>query len=329
MNYSFCVYLDKPQRVDMYLSTLFQDFSRSFIQKIIDKWQVKVNWNEIKKNIKIKNKEEIEINIVIWKAKVDAEEIDLDIVYEDENLIIVNKDAWINTHPVPWEEGKTWTLVNALLYHTKNLATIGWEERPWIVHRLDKDTSGLIMIAKNDKMMKYLQDIIQKREVDKFYIAIVAWVFKDKQFKIESYIGRHPTDKIKMTTKNPINPKIAITHWEVLGYIYDNIGMIPPFVKGGRGFLDNENSPKYTILKIKLETGRTHQIRVHLSSIWFPIIWDKVYGNADINKEVMKEYWLERQALHSYKLWFELYWKRVEFVWELKYDMKKIINFSI
>lgn len=307
MNYNFCVYSDKQIRVDMYLSTLFQDFSRSFIQKIIDRWQVKVNQTEIKKNIKIKNKDQIEINIVIWKAKVEAEKIDLDIVYEDENLIIVNKDSWVNTHPVPWEEWKKWTLVNALLYHTKNLATIGWEERPWIVHRLDKDTSGLIMIAKNDKMMKYLQDIIQKREVDKYYIAIVAWIFKDKQFKIESYIGRHPTDKIKMTTKNPINPKIAITHWEVLGYI----------------------DSKYSVLKIKLETGRTHQIRVHLSSINFPIIWDKVYGNIDVNREVFKEFWLDRQALHSYKLWFDLYWKRVEFIWDLKDDMKKIISFNI
>nr|MDD3720344.1 RluA family pseudouridine synthase [Candidatus Gracilibacteria bacterium] len=303
MNYNFCVYSDKQIRVDMYLSTLFQDFSRSFIQKIIDKGQVKVNSQEIKKNIKIKNKDKIEISIVITKAKVEAEDIELDIVYEDENLIIVNKDAGINTHPVPGEEGKRGTLVNALLHHTKNLATIGGEERPGIVHRLDKDTSGLIMIAKNDKMMKYLQDIIQRREVDKYYIAIVAGKFNDKQFKIESYIGRHPTDKIKMTTKNPINPKIAITNGEVLGYI----------------------DGKYSVLRIKLETGRTHQIRVHLSSIGFPIIGDKVYGDSDINREVMKSYGLTRQALHSYKLGFELYKKRVEFIGELKDDMKKIV----
>lgn len=303
MNYNFCILLDKPQRVDMYLSTLFQDFSRSFIQKIIDKWQVKVNNLEINKNIKVKNKDIIEISIIIWKAKVEAEEMNLDIVYEDENLIIVNKDAGINTHPVPWEEGKKWTLVNALLYHTKSLATIGWEERPGIVHRLDKDTSWLIMIAKNDKMMKYLQEIIQKREVDKYYIAIVVWILKDKQFKIESYIGRHPTDKIKMTTKNPINPKIAITHWEVLWYI----------------------DWKYSVLSLKLETWRTHQIRVHLSSIWFPIIWDKVYWNLDVNREVLKEFWLMRQALHSYKLEFDLYWKRVEFIGEFKDDMKQLL----
>lgn len=304
MKYNFCVLSEKTIRVDIYLSTLFNDFSRSFIQKIIDRWQVKINSKEINKNIKIKNKDEVSINIIIEKSEINWEYIKLDIVYEDENLIIVNKDAWINTHPVPWEAGKKWTLVNALLYHTKNLSTIGWVERPWIVHRLDKDTSWLIMIAKNDKMMRYLQDIIQKRNIEKYYIAIVYWIIKNKNFKIESYIGRHPTEKIKMTAKNPINWKIAITHWKVLEYI------------------DN----KFTLLELKIETWRTHQIRVHLSSIWYPIIWDKVYWDSKINKEVFEKYWLSRQALHSYKLKFNLYDKETQFLWILKEDIKKIIK---
>jgi len=307
VKYNFCVLSDKQIRVDIYLSTLFSDFSRSFVQKIIDRWQVKVNNKDINKNIKINNKDHIEINIIIEKTEIIWEDIGLEIVFEDENIIVVNKDAWINTHPVPWENGKIWTLVNALIYHTKNLSTIGWVERPWIVHRLDKDTSGLIMIAKNDKMMKYLQDIIQKRKINKYYIAIVSWIIKDKNFKIESYIGRHPTEKIKMTVKNPLNWKIAITYWKVLDYI------------------DN----KYSLLEIKIETWRTHQIRVHLSSIWFPIIWDKVYWDSKINKEVLDKYWLQRQALHSYKLNFFLYEKEVEFIWELKNDMKKIIKNNI
>lgn len=304
MNYKFCVFYEKQIRVDIYLSTLFSDFSRSFVQKIIDRWQVKVNWEDINKNIKVKNKDVIDIDIIIEKSSVEGENIPLDIVYEDDNIIIVNKDAWINTHPVPWENWKIWTLVNALLYHTKALATIGWVERPWIVHRLDKDTSGLIMIAKNDKMMKYLQDKIQKREVDKYYIAIVSWIIKDKNFKIESFIWRHPTDKIKMTVKNPINPKLAVTHWKVIDYIDD----------------------KYTIVELKLETWRTHQIRVHLASIGFPIIWDKVYWKEDINIEVKNKFWLIRQALHSYKLKINIYWKEMEFTGDLKIDMKKIIR---
>jgi 23S rRNA pseudouridine1911/1915/1917 synthase len=303
VKYKFCVLCDKQIRVDIYLSTLFSDFSRSYIQRIIDKWYVKLNNKEINKNIKVNNKDEIEVSIIIEKSEIIWEDINLDIVYEDENLIVVNKDAWINTHPVPWENGKKWTLVNALLYHTKNLASIGWVERPWIVHRLDKDTSWLIMVAKNDKMMRYLQDKIQKRKVDKYYIAIVNWIIKDKKFKIESYIWRHPIDKIKMTVKNPINPKIAITYWKVLNYI------------------DN----KYTVVEIKIETWRTHQIRVHLSSIWFPIIWDKVYWDNKINKEVFDNYWLERQALHSYRLKIVLYEKETEFIGNLKDDMKKII----
>lgn len=304
MEYHFCVLSDKQVRVDMYLSTLFNDFSRSYIQKIIDKWNVLINWKEINKNIKIKNKDELLIKIIIEKSKIEAEDIKLDIVFEDDNMIIINKDAWVNSHPVPWEWWKTWTLVNALLNHTKNLSTIWWVERPWIVHRLDKDTSGLIMIAKNDKMMRYLQDKIQKREVDKYYIAIVNWIIKEKNFKIESYIWRHSTDKIKMTVKNPISPKLAITHWKVIDYI------------------DN----KYTLVELKLETWRTHQIRVHLSSIGYPIIWDKVYGDVKINKEVYEKYWLQRQALHSYKLKILLYEKEVEFYWDLKHDLKIIVK---
>jgi len=303
MIYNFCVLSEKKVRVDMYLSTLFNDFSRSYIQKIIDKWNVSINWIQIKKNIKIENKDVILIKIDIEKLQLKAENLPLDIVYEDNDIAVINKDAWMNTHPTPGEKWKTWTLVNALLYHIDNLSSIWWVERPWIVHRLDKDTSGLIMIAKNDKTMNYLQTIMKNREINKYYIAVVNWIVEDKNFKIESYIWRHPTDKTRMTIKSPINPKLAISYVEVLGYI----------------------NSKYTVLKIKLETWRTHQIRVHLSSIGYPIIWDKVYWNKEVNEEVFKKYWLNRQALHSFELDFELYGKKVEFRWELKEDMKKII----
>ncbi len=305
MTIQFCIYIKEKQRVDMYLSTLFSDFSRSYIQKMIDAWDVSVNGKSISKNLKIQNKDEIIIQMHLEKLELQAENIPLDIVYQDENIALINKDAGINTHPTPWFDGKTWTLVNGLLYHIKDLAGIGWVERPGIVHRLDKDTSGLIMIAKNDKMMLYLQDIMKKREkIGKYYLAIVSWILKDQEFKIESFIGRHPVDKIKMTTKNPINPKIAISYVKVLKYIDE----------------------KYTLVEVKIETGRTHQIRVHLSSIWFPIIWDKVYGDKKINEEVEKKYNLKRQALHSYKLQIELYGTQKEFIWELKDDMWKMIK---
>lgn len=305
MNYNFCVYIQGKQRVDMYLSTLFSDFSRSYIQKIIDNSEVRVNWNIVNKNLKIQNKDSIEININIEKLELKAENIPLDIIYEDENIAIINKDAGINTHPTPWVDWKSWTLVNALLYHIKDLSSIWWVERPGIVHRLDKFTSWLIMIAKNDKMMLYLQEIMKKREkIGKYYLAIVSGLLKENEFKIESFIWRHPVDKIKMTTKNPINPKIAISYFKVIDYIDD----------------------KYTLVEVKIETGRTHQIRVHLSSIGYPIIWDKVYGLKKVNEEVLSKYWLDRQALHSYRLEIELYWEKREFIWNLKDDMKKIIK---
>ncbi len=305
MKILFCTYIEKRQRVDIYLSALFWEFSRSYIQKIIDRGEVKINNEIISKNIKINPKDEIEMNLEIEKSILIAEEIMLDIIYEDENIILINKDAWVNVHPVPWEDGKTWTLVNALLYHCKEkLPTINGTERPWIVHRLDKDTSWIIMIAKNDMMMKYLQEIIKKRKIQKYYLAIVKWKIKEKNFSIESYIGRHPTDKIKMTTKNPLNPKLAYTSWELLTYI------------------DYE----FSLLKIKIETGRTHQIRVHLASIGFPIVWDKVYGDKEVNIRVEKKYWLTRQALHAYELGFELYGKDTFFQANLKEDMEKIIG---
>jgi len=305
MNYKFSVFLDKPQRVDIYISTLFQDFSRSYVQKMIDKGQLRVNNKILNKNLKIKNKDEVSLEIITESLDILPEKIPLDIVYEDNEILIINKDAGINVHPVPWEWWKLGTLVNAVLYHCKeNMPTIWWVERPWIVHRLDKDTSGLIMVAKTDKMMNYLSKIIKEREVDKYYIAIVFWKVKNNNFKIESYIGRDKNDRKKMTTQDPVNPKMAITYWEIIDYI------------------DN----RFTILKIKLETGRTHQIRVHLASIWYPIIWDKKYWNPKINKEMKTIYGLRRQALHAKELKLKLYGKCVEFTGEFKEDMEKIIK---
>lgn len=304
MKYCFSVFLDKPKRVDIYISTLFSDFSRSYVQKIIDRWQLKVNDKKIKKNVKIQPKDEIKISIELESLDIEPEDIPLDIIYEDKELLIVNKDAWINVHPVPWEGGKSWTLVNAVLYHCKNdLPSIGWVERPWIVHRLDKNTSWIIMIAKSDKMMNYLSEIIKDRKIDKYYYAIVHGVVKQNKFKIESYIWRDKNDRTRMTINNPVNPKLAISYWEIIKYI------------------DN----KYTLLKVKIETWRTHQIRVHLASIGHFILWDDVYWNKRLNKEIRQKYWLKRQALHAHKLILNLYGKKEEFIWDLKEDIKKLL----
>lgn len=290
----------------MYLSALFNDFSRSYIQKMIDRSQVSVNWNNISKNLKIKGWDEISIEIKVKKMEeVLAEKMDFDVIYENNEILVLNKEAWINVHPVPWEDWNKNTLVNWILEHCKNkLPSIWWVERPWIVHRLDKDTSWVIMIAKTDSMMNYLAKIIKDRDIDKYYIAVVNWKIKDTEFKIESYIWRDPNDRMKMTTKSPVNPKIAITYGKVLDYI------------------DN----KFTLLKIKIETWRTHQIRVHLSSIGFPILWDKTYWNSRVNKEVATTYQIHRQMLHAWQLDLKLYWKQTNFNAKFKADMKKIIG---
>lgn len=309
MRLSFSVYnpQNKRIRVDMYLSTLLNEYSRSHIQKMIDEWNITINWDIIKKNTKISHRDEISIDIKIEKLDILPQNIPLDIIYQDENIAVINKDSGIASHPTPWTDGKRDTLVNALLYHIKNLWSINWVERPGIVHRLDKDTSGIMMIAKNDEMMKYLSQIIKDRWVDKYYIAIVYGIIKDKNLKIESYIGRDANSRVKMTTKDPINPKISISYIKVLDYIDD----------------------KYTLIKVKIITGRTHQIRVHLSSIWYPIIWDSVYWNKKINSEVFEKYGLSRQALHAISLWFELYGEYREFYAIVKPDIAKMINWNI
>ena len=304
MEYFFSVNIDWKQRVDMYLSALFKDFSRSYIQKIIDKWQLKVNNETLSKNKKIQHKDELKLTIISEKLELEAENLHLDIIFQNKDFAIINKEAWMNTHPVPWDWGKTGTLVNWILHQIKDLWTIWGIERPGIIHRLDKDTSWLIMIAKNDSSMVDLQKIIKSREIEKYYIAIVAQKIESKKFKIESEIWRDPNNRIKMTSKNPINPKYALSFWEVLGYIDNTL----------------------TVVKVKIETGRTHQIRVHMASIGHPIVWDKVYWKAKVNKICETKYGLKRQALHAYELKFNYKWQSQNFIAPLKEDMQKIYN---
>lgn len=305
MNYKFSVNIEKKQRVDMYLSALFWELSRSYIQKLVDTGCVIVNGEKVKKNLKLSPRDEISIEEIITSVEILAENIPLDIIYEDESICVINKDIGINVHPTPGIEGKRGTLVNALLYHCKEkLPVISGEQRPWIVHRLDKNTSGVIMTAKNDTMMKDLSSKIKNREIKKYYIAIVWGVLVEEKFTITSDIGRHPTDRVKMTTKNPLHPKHAITHGEVLGYIDDT----------------------HTVLRIDLETGRTHQIRVHLAGIGYPILGDEVYGNPKVNKMVATLYQIHRQMLHAYEVQIELYGKKTSFKAPLKKDMDKVIS---
>ncbi len=342
----FCVLADprETRRVDTYLSALFPEKSRSYIQKMIEEGKITCNGWGFTKNKKIYRGDVIEIRWTVENMALEAEDMPLDIVFENDDFAIINKDAGINTHPTPGEEGRRGTLVNALLYHFKNLgvrsdeAKPPWErgmsqsdrgigvsenqssvsqarqllsqgaqsiingvERPGIVHRLDKDTSGVIIIAKNDRAMHALQLKIAKRTIEKTYLALVIGRVTDQEGYIESFIGRDPSDRKKMTTANPVNPKLAKTKF-INKWIIAN---------------------KYTLLEVDLLTGRTHQIRVHLSSIGYPILWDTKYGNEKANQESDEQYWLKRQWLHAWKLSFNLFGQDYNFEWELKEDLKK------
>jgi len=242
----------------MYLSALFTEISRSYIQKLIDTWCVLVNGQAIKKNLKLELRDELQIREIITSVDVLPENIPLDIPSN------------------PWGRMKEGNTCECCFVS------------------LSLKTSSDIIIIKN-------------REIKKYYIAVVSWVFTQEKFTIESDIGRSKTDKTKMTASNPINPKHAITHGEVLWYI------------------DNT----YSVLKIDLETGRTHQIRVHLASIGYPILWDSTYWNPRVNTKVATLYQLHRQALHAYKLEFELGWKKQDFIAPLKADMRSMIPKSL
>lgn len=278
---------------------------------MIEEGQITANSEHFTKNKKIYRWDVIEIQWKIESMELIAEDIPLDIVFENEDFAIINKDAGINTHPTPGEEWRKWTLVNALLHHFKTLgvrsdeqpSVINGVERPGIVHRLDKDTSGLIIIAKNDKAMHALQLKIAKRTIQKTYLALVNGIVKDEEGYIESFIGRDPRDRKKMTTVDPINPKLAKTKFY------------------NRWVIDE----KYTLLEVDLLTGRTHQIRVHLASIGFPILGDKIYGNEKANKEVLEKYRLNRQWLHAYKLSFNLFGRDYLFEAELKPELKELV----
>lgn len=231
----------------------------------------------------------------------------LEIISENDDFLVVSKDAGINTHPTPSYAGKFGTLVNQLIAQVKNFDREQGEDRPWIVHRLDKDTSGLLLVAKNDSTLRKLQKLIHDHEVQKTYLALVIWEPKDELWTIQSVIGRDPNNRLRMTIKNPVEWREAITHYKVvetLQYEWKTL----------------------SLLEVTLETGRTHQIRVHMANIGHPILGDKTYGIEYENDWAQKHFWLERQFLHAWKLAFEMDGEKYEFEGPLKVDLKKVLS---
>ena len=263
---------DKGKRIDSFLNEVIEDATRSYIQKIIDGGYVEITGKKTTKSgNKLKGTETIVVNLPEDEAlDLIPEDIPLEIIYEDSDIVVINKASNMVVHPA--HGNYNGTLVNALLYHIKDLSTINGVIRPGIVHRLDKDTSGVIVVAKHDEAHTTLSDMFKEKTLEKTYVCIAKGIFKDKSGRIETLIGRDPRDRKKMAVVTE-NGKIAISNYEVL-----------------------DESKNYSLVKVRIETGRTHQIRVHMKSLNHPILGDATYGNSTDG--------IARQMLHAYRLKF-------------------------
>jgi 23S rRNA pseudouridine1911/1915/1917 synthase len=264
------LYADTPgERLDAFLARCAENMSRSAAQRLIEEGCVKRNGKPGKKNDKLNVGDAVEFSIPEPKAvDIVAKDIPLDIVYEDEDVLVINKPKGLVVHPAAGHQDDT--LVNGLLYAMgDDLSGINGELRPGIVHRIDKDTSGLLAVAKNDHAHTFLASQLKDHTMARTYEAIVCGSFREDSGTVDAPIGRHPSDRKKMTVTQR-NSKEAVTHWEVVARY--------------RG---------YTHIRCKLETGRTHQIRVHMAYIGHPILGDTVYGHKK------KELGQESQCLHA------------------------------
>lgn len=265
---------ESGERIDALLAQNVPEISRSAAQRLIDDGDVLVNGARVRKNYKCSVGDEIVLTLPETEdTELIPENIPLDVVFEDDDVIVVNKPRGMVVHPAAGHPNGT--LVNALLYHCgDSLSGIGGEKRPGIVHRIDKDTSGLIIAAKNDLAHLFLSAQLADRSLSRVYEAVVRGNMREDSGTIDAPIGRHPTDRKRMAVTDK-NSKNAVTHWEVIA-----------------------RYPGYTHLRCRLETGRTHQIRVHMAHIGHPLLGDGVYGAKCPDKG------LEGQCLHAVELKF-------------------------
>lgn len=265
-------------RIDAYISKKMQDISRAMVQKLLEEKQIQVNGITPKPSYKVQAGDTISIQIKPPKeTNLQAQEIPIEIMYEDEDILVVNKPKGLVVHP--GNGNPDGTLVNAIMAKCKDgLSGIGGEIRPGIVHRLDKDTSGLLIVAKNDKAHITMSEQIKNRQVKKTYIALVKGIITEREATINMPIGRSTKDRKKMAVTK--DGKEAITHFKVI-----------------KRYQKAETT--YSLLEVKIETGRTHQIRVHMAQIGHPVIGDMVYSNGK------NEFGVEGQCLHAQKLAFK------------------------
>jgi 23S rRNA pseudouridine1911/1915/1917 synthase len=256
----------KGQRLDQFLVSQIEGVSRSRVQLLIDQGSVLVNGRVEKASLKLRGGERIDITGEPHPAPLKAtpEEIPLDVIYEDEDLAVVNKPAGMMVHAGSGQnedERSRGTLVNALLFRFKKLSATGGDLRPGIVHRLDKDTSGLIVVAKNDRAHSAMAELFSSRQIKKTYIALVQGELARAKGTINSSLGRDPLRRTRMMTNPPGDARTAVSHYEVVRRIANRFG-------------------KFTLVRVRIETGRTHQIRVHMASIGHPVVGDTLYGGS-------------------------------------------------
>ena len=267
---------DIGKRLDIYLSEKNEDITRSYIKNLVDDEKILVNGKSVKSGYKVKNGDSIDVEIVEKVPEnIVAEDIPLDIVYEDEDIIIINKAKGMVVHPA--NGNYTGTVVNSLMHsHEGKLSSINGVVRPGIVHRIDKDTSGIIVVAKNDNAHKKLSDQFKIHSISRKYVALVKGIIKEDELTINKPIGRSTKDRKKMAVTDK-NSRSAVTHITVLKRFYVS---------------------NVTLVEARLETGRTHQIRVHMASLHHPLVGDEVYGKKDPKFKV------EGQTLHAKYLGF-------------------------
>lgn len=275
-------------RLDRFLDDCLPELSRSQIKRLIDEGSVTLDGASSKAGIKLRGGEKICVTLPEpVAASAQGEEIPLEVIYEDPALIVVNKPAHFVVHPAPGHQSGT--LVNALLHHCKDLSGVGGELRPGIVHRLDKDTSGVMVATKDDRTHGHLAKQFKAHTLQRRYRALVHGIVPGSKGTIDKPIGRHPVQRKKMSTTARIG-RNAVTHWQVLRRYEED---------------------RLTLLDLRLETGRTHQIRVHLAEMNCPVVGDPLYGGASrakaINDVALRQMVnrLDRQFLHAWQLGFE------------------------
>lgn len=265
---------DVEKRIDAWLPAKLEKFSRSYVQKLIEDGGVTVNGKAVRASYRLKAGDAVRMTVPPpERLDVRAESIDLDILYEDDDLVVVNKPRGMVVHPAAGNYNGT--LVNALMEHCRgSLSDINGVIRPGIVHRIDKDTSGVLVVAKNNTAHEKLSELLKKHDIERVYVAVAEGIIREDSGKIDAPVGRHPVERKKMSVNTKAGRR-AVTHFKVL-----------------------ERFSGATLLELRLETGRTHQIRVHMAFIGHPLIGDPVYGRKGQRPEI------DGQALHAKLLGF-------------------------